>query len=404
MKRLVLVLTLVAAFAVDSAFGGQKEMLDLTREAIALPSNQIAKKIELYTQAIEEYPGFYLPWTNRAVGYLNYAQWDQAIADATEAISLAPENPHPWGVRGRAFAGQRKFEQAFEDLSRALELAETDEESRNLYNDRGNAYYSARRYEEAARDYEQAVEIDETFSKGYNNLGIVYRSLGDYDKAISYLNRALRWDSASARALVNRARVYMGRQDPVMAAQDFDKAIELDDRDASAYLHRGGYRYVQGDFQGARSDFSESLQLRESNPYAAIWRYLAQSALDLEEDATVKLEQYSEELGDREFWPRPVIDLYLGKATVEDVMSAAERTNDEVRKRERLAEANFYAAEYFRLKKDAEAEKEHLTKAIAQDTPRSQEFLLARIALEGWQTPQPAPPRAVPNEEDLRLR
>ena len=101
-----------------TARADKKEMLDLTQQAISLPSNEQAKKISLYSRAIEAYKSFYLPWTNRAVCYLNYGRWDNAIADATEAINLAPEDPHAWGVRGRAYAGKRQFDQAFRDISR----------------------------------------------------------------------------------------------------------------------------------------------------------------------------------------------------------------------------------------------------------------------------------------------
>ncbi|MFO0948237.1 MAG: hypothetical protein U1D30_20330 [Planctomycetota bacterium] len=140
--RIGFVLLVVTPATIAEA--GRKQMLALTQEAIDLPSNETQKKIDLYTQAIEEDSKFYLPWTNRSVCYINYGLWDKAIEDASAAIALAPENPHPWSARGRAYAGKREFEKAFVDLGRALELAQTEEETRNLYNERGNAYFSAR--------------------------------------------------------------------------------------------------------------------------------------------------------------------------------------------------------------------------------------------------------------------
>lgn len=373
-------------------------MLRLTKQAIDLPSNEHAKKIALYTAAIEEFPGHYLPWTNRAVCKLNYGQWDAAIADANEAVRLAPESPHAYAVRGRAYAGKRQFEQAFADLGRALQLAKTDEDTRNLYNDRGNAYFSSRRYEDAIKDYEQAVDIDPNFAKGFNNLGIAYRAIGDYDKAIAALDTALKLDEVSPRALANRARVYIARNDPVMAEADLDKAIELDPKDATILTQRGMFRYLNGQMQNARADFAAALLVDPRNPYAAIWRYLAQNALGVGSDARLQLETFLAEQPDAATWPLPVARMLLGKATPEQLIEDANRIEEDQQKRERLSETHYYIAQMFQVNGDEAKAKEHLAKAVEQSSPRTQEFILATVTLGGWKPPQPPPPKAIPSE------
>lgn len=375
-------------------------MLRLTKQAIDLPSNEQAKKISLYTAAIEEFPGFYLPWTNRAVCQLNYGKWDAAIADANEAIRLAPENPHPYAVRGRAYAGKRQFEQAFADLGRALQLAKTDEDTRNLYNDRGNAYFSARRYDEAIRDFEQAVDIDPTFAKGYNNLGIAYRAIGDYDKAIVALDTALKLDEVSPRALANRARVWVARNDPVMAEADLEKAVELDPKDSTILVQRGMFRFLNGQMQKARSDFAAALQADPRNPYAAIWRYLALASMGLKDDARLQLGSFLSEQPDPSLWPLPVAAMLLGKATPEQLIADAGLIENDAQKRERLAETHYYVAQMFQLADEEAKAKEQLTKAVEQSSPRTQEFILASVTLSGWKPPQPPPPKAIPSEDE----
>lgn len=400
----VLGASIALACAAANSAAGELEMLRLTNEAVSLPSNEQAKKIELYTKAIEEYRDYYLPWTNRAVCRLNYAMWDEAIADATEAIRLAPSNPHAYGVRGRAYAGKRQFEQAFRDLNRALELAETDEDMRNLYNDRGNAYFSARKYDDAVRDYLQAVQIDPTFAKGYNNLGIAYRSTGDYDRAIANLDLAVKYDAHSARALANRARVYLARNDPVMAKADLDLAVELDAKDASVLMQRGMYHYLMLDMQKARADFATALQLDPGNPYAAIWRFLSQASLGLTDDARVQLEAYLRDQKDQELWPTPVARMLLGKLDPQTLIADVAAMQDEARRRERLSEAHYYASQHYLLLGDQAKSKEQLALAAEQSAPRTPEYILASLTLSGWKPPQPPPPRPVPSESDLKLR
>lgn len=402
--RALLWLTIVATSVPNFAQAGRQEMLRLTQEAVDLPSNENQRKIDLYTQAIEEDSKYYLPWTNRAICYINYGLWDLAIEDGSAAIALAPDNPHPWGARGRAYAGKREFDKAFADLSKALELAKTEEDTRNLYNERGNAYFSARDYEKAIRDYQQAVTIDPVFAKGWNNLGIAYRAEGNFGKAFEYLDKAYRLDNRSSRALVNRAQVYVAQSDRLEAAKDYNKAVELDPKDATAFIQRGMFYYLNEDTEQARSDFAAAIQVQPENPYAAIYRYIAHAGLELKEDARVQLEQYFKARTNTEFWPMPVVKLFLGQTTPEQVLKAAAATDGEVRKKERLAEAEYFIAQHYRIEGDLTKSKEHLTESAKLEVPRVQEHIMAKIGVEGWKNPQPPPPRPVPTEERILFR
>jgi tetratricopeptide (TPR) repeat protein len=386
------------------AMGGKREMLILTQEAIELPSNEQARKIELYTRALKEYGGFYLPWTNRAVCFLNYGRWEEAIKDATEAINLAPTEPHAWGVRGRAYAGKRQFDQAFRDLSRAVSLAKSDEDTRNLLNDRGNAYFSARKYEQAIKDYQKALDVDSTFAQGYNNLGIAYRAVGDLDRAIQHLDSAVRFDGVSPRALVNRGRVFLARNDPMMAEGDFDRAVELDQKDASSLLNRGMFLFVRGAKEKALQDFDTAMTLEPDNAYAAIWRYLAAASLTDAPSAKESIAQTIKQQKETSSWPWPVAMALAGQASPEDVLKGAPLPGDDARTRERLAEANFYLGQHFLALGDENQGKKHLRTSVDQAVPRSQEYVMAGIALDGWKKPVPPPPRIVPSSEEMRLR
>lgn len=387
----------LALLVVGTASADKRTMLELTQEAINLPSNEQSKKIDLYTRAIGEYKGFYLPWTNRAVCYLNYGRWDEAIADATEAINLAPEDPHAWGVRGRAHAGKRKYDQAFRDLGRALELARTSEEKRNLFNDRGNANLSARKYEAAITDYQKSLQIDPEFAQGYNNLGIAYRAIGDLDRAIVALDTAIRLDGVSPRALVNRARVYTARHDAVMAQTDLDRAAALDEKDPSTFLNRGMFFYLEGEKDRAVQDFDTALRLDAANPYTAIWHYLGVSSVGDKDQAKGDLTKFISAQKETA-WPMPLVKFLAGEASEEDVLKEARAGDDSVRIRERLAEAYFYLAQNAILVGDEAKGREFLTQSAAQSIPRSQEYVMAKVQLEGERSPTPPPPRVVPTE------
>lgn len=395
---------LVALVALPSLGASEREMRKLVKQANDLPSNENAKKIELYTKAIEEFAGFFLPWSNRAICYINYGRWDDAISDASRAIELAPEQPHPWGARGRAYAGKREFERAFADLTRALELASDETDRRNLYNERGNAYFSARQYEKAVKDYAQAVQIDPTFAKGWNNLGIAYRAMGKLDDAYINLDRALRIDEKQSRTYVNLARVMVARNDKMMAARDFDEAVKLDPNDAASLIQRGMFRFLDGKLQDASTDFVTALVKQPEAPYGAIWRFISETSLDLKEDARTRLEVYLRQRTQTDFWPIPVIQYFLGQMTAEQMVHEAEREDDPEIRKERSAEAYYFLAVHAQLKGDRARARDYFKHSIEKDVPRVQEYVMARISLEGWKAPEPPPPRPVPTELNVRLR
>ena len=384
----------------------QREMLRLTREAINLPSNEIERKIDLYTMAIKNYSGFYLPWTNRAVCYLNWGRWDKAIEDATTAIDLAPEQPHAWGVRGRAYAAKREFEKAYSDLDRALELAKTDIDLRNMHNDRGNVYFTAREYDKAIRDYKKAVSITPEFAKGWNNLGIAYRAKGDFNEAFANFDRAHIRDENAARILVNRGRVYVSLSDAVMAKEDFDKAVSLDPGDFSAYLHRAMFEYSRGEFEAAGDDVDTACERFPKSSYAAIWRFLIYSRLGREAEAKEQLEQLFRIRLVHDVWPMQVAQFLLKQINEQQVLSAAAQTDSEEQHKERLAEAYYFLSQYYLIQGDKKKCKENLAKSVAQNVPRVQELVMAKLELDGgWkEVPTPPPPKPVPPPDDIKLR
>ena len=88
--------------------------------------------------------------------------------------------------------------------------------------------------------------------------------------------------------------------------------------------------------------------------------------------------------------------MLVGQATPEDILKAAPLADDDARSRERLAEAHYYIGENYRLLGDQQKGKSELSQAVNQAVPRSQEYILAAVALDGWKTPTPPPPKAVP--------
>ncbi len=102
-------------------------------------------------------------YTNRGIAYSSRRDYKRALADFTEAIHLAPDNPFP-------------------------------------YYNRGNAYFDRKQYERALADFNAAIERGPELALAYYNRGLVHQQLGHRDKSIEDYQRALSLDPGSQAA------------------------------------------------------------------------------------------------------------------------------------------------------------------------------------------------------------
>lgn len=94
-----------------------------------------------------------MAFNNRAIAFEEKRDYDQAIADFTDAIRLAP------------------------DYSRAF------------YN-RGTVYSARQDYEHAIADYSEAIRLNPVYVRALKNRGFAYHAIGDNEHANADLNEA----------------------------------------------------------------------------------------------------------------------------------------------------------------------------------------------------------------------
>ena len=171
----------------------------------------------------------------------------------------------------------------------------------------GNHDYQKSDYARAIQDYNGAIRLDPTSDRAWNDRGVAYFAKGDYDRAIQDLNEAIRLNPQTPRALLNRgmANIYAGH------------------------------------FSEAQQDLSQNLQLDPKDPYRAMWLYLSRARGGTDGKAELKTNTTGLDLSK---WPGPVIALYLGQSTPEDVLHAAGSDSGQ------KCEYSFYAGEYRALR------------------------------------------------------
>ena len=101
---------------------------------------------------------------------------------------------------------------------------------------------------------------------------------------------------------------------------------------------RGFAYFYQGNFKAAAAALSRANELEE-DAYSVIWRYLARERGG--ENGTAELEADAARLKSTD-WPYPVIELYLGRRSPAEMLSAASKA-------EERCEAQFYNGEWHLL-------------------------------------------------------
>lgn len=210
------------------------------------------------------------------------------------------------------------------------------------FNNRGNAYQSKGEYQRAIQDYDEALRIDPDSALAFNNRGSAFQHMGDYDRALQDYDRAIRLDGSFALAYNNRGRAHHLKEEYVEAIKDYGEAIGIDSDHPLAFYNRGLARFDQGFYIAAVPDFVRAVQLDPAKPYRVLALYLAKARGG---DPDREMLATNASRLDLTQWPGPVVNLYLGQATPQAVLNAAQDPDPHVQ-RERQCEAYFYIGEY----------------------------------------------------------
>ncbi|WP_299623492.1 tetratricopeptide repeat protein, partial [Pelagibius sp.] len=193
-------------------------------------------------------------------------------------------------------------------------------------------------FEKAVADYDKAIELDPKYAAAYNNRGNAHDDLEQFEKAVADYDKAIELDPKYAAAYNNRGNVHYDLEQFEKAVADYDKAIELDPKDAIAYKNRGRLRFILGQFVKAEQDLTKSTKLRTTDGYTVIWNHLSRARAG---NLKIDMLRGDAKMISFDVWPGPVISMFLGTRTPEEVQAAAQNDDPSVN-RDQLCEAQFY--------------------------------------------------------------
>lgn len=191
---------------------------------------------------------------------------------------------------------------------------------------------------------------DESRSIAFVSRALAYLHQKNYDYSISDYTDAMRLDPKNAVYIFGRGIAYYDKGDYEMAIKDYSLVLEFDPNDSAFFYNRGVVYFFQEQFQNATDDFNTVVSLEDpsNDQEIHIWRYLAYARAG--QDDTETLNTAAMALKDHT-WPSPVMELFLGKLSPDDLELAIKNSGAKFKK-DHQCETHAFLGEFALLKND----------------------------------------------------
>jgi tetratricopeptide (TPR) repeat protein/tRNA A-37 threonylcarbamoyl transferase component Bud32 len=193
----------------------------------------------------------------RAKAYLKLRQWEKAMEDFSQTLTIDPTSVPAWNERGWAFTELNQHDKAIADFTEAIKR---DRKMAIPWNNRGASYHKQGRYQEAVADCTEALKLDSKFAQAWNNRGAAYNRLNEPGKAVADFDQAVKLDPKFAQAWYNRGLAHVRLRQPAKANADFTQALTVEPTFALAWNNRGNTFNQLGQPEKAIADFTEAIQ------------------------------------------------------------------------------------------------------------------------------------------------
>ena len=179
------------ALAAWPAWAQTQQQRDWCASPTATDDQTIAGCTALIESGRENTNSLAADYDNRAFSYNNKQLYDQAIADATRAIALAPNNYNSYNNSGNAYDDKGLHDLAIADYTKSIALRPNNADA---YANRADVYHEKGEDALGLPDAEKGVSLGPSDAKHLTIRGRIYAAVGQRDKAIADFRAALKLD------------------------------------------------------------------------------------------------------------------------------------------------------------------------------------------------------------------
>jgi tetratricopeptide (TPR) repeat protein len=189
----------------------------------------------------------------------DYGQIIQACSSLLASGTLKGNDiPYGYWHRGWAYYSTRQYQLAMNDYNQAISIAPNAWE---FYEDRGALWLALAKHERALQDFDQVILLKPNYAIAHVNRGIAYRKLNRPNEALAALTKAISIDSTQKSAYEHRAFIYEDRSDWRAMFDDAVKLIEVAPYYRMGYEFRGHAYLEVGQHQAAVADFTKAISI-----------------------------------------------------------------------------------------------------------------------------------------------
>ncbi len=205
--------------------------------------------------------------------------WSRDIKNGTD-VSKSLYN------RSQAYIILRQYESAVQDLNQLISLQGV-KTAAQIYIIRGIAFSELNKLAEAIEDFNQAEKLEPSLLV-YTNRGLAYQRSGQLNKALADFTKTVSL-SATPIAKLNLANVRIQLGQFTEVVNEISQLIEQDKTFFPAYLVRSIAYYNLGQYEAAIRDCVFSLKIIPDQPEAYYYAGLSFAKLNRKDDASQNL-------------------------------------------------------------------------------------------------------------------
>jgi len=279
-------------------------------------------------------------YLSRAAVYLSGKEYDKAIADCTQALTMpgyggtVPRGHYEDMVldtRSQAYFDKGNYQSAIADLSKIIDraaayrsggtswhwrrananfnsgnysaaladydlygsylAAEKESASKYFYLYRGESHLNLKNYDSAIKDFTSAAAMDAKFVEPVFFRGNAFLNKGDLNSAIADYSEAIRLNPAADGVYANRATAYESRKDYSAAIADLTQAIKISPNSANYYKERARLYSLIKEYDSQISDLTQLVRIAPTD--AEVYTARA-AAYSLKQDYDSAIADYSQ--------------------------------------------------------------------------------------------------------------
>ncbi len=194
----------------------------------------------------------------RGLEYIATHQTDEAIADFSECIVLAPEQTAARKERAELYLQKKEWDPAIEDLNFAINK---EPHNFNLLLNRAQGYQHKNAFAEAEEDIDECILINGSYAPLFLVRGRLAYRFGEYKKAKADFEQALRLDPKSAHE--KNALAWFLATCPDASLRDPDRAVELANDACLEFPRNYSYIDTQAAAFAAHGDFDLAIKSQQ---------------------------------------------------------------------------------------------------------------------------------------------